>query len=382
MVALFSFFSGAGFLDLGFETRGYDVKFTNENSPAFAKAYVSSRQKLGYPLPEYGNYVQSIELLLQDTYLLANLIRRTRREHDIIGFIGGPPCPDFSIGGRNRGRHGDNGILSATYVETIIRHQPDFFLFENVKGLWRTKRHRKFYDELKQSLIESNYILTDKLINAIEYGVPQDRERIILIGFHQNFISDLDYTINGGELPHGLFPWDTHTKYSQESVLALPWPTTKPFIRDEHLEIPPGIIEELTVQHWFDRNIVDVHPNSNHYFQPRAGKTKMELIDEGDDSKKSYKRLHRWRYSPTVAYGNNEVHLHPYKVRRLSSAEAMALQSLPSEFELPEDMTLTSMFKTIGNGVPYLLALGLASSILEFMEIQNEYLETVNTRFS
>ena len=93
----------------------------------------------------------------------------------------------------------------------------------------------------------------------------------------------------------------------------------------------------------------------------------MQEIDEGDDSKKSYKRLHRWRYSPTVAYGNNEVHLHPYKIRRLSAAEAMALQTLPKEFELPDNMTLTNKFKTIGNGVPYLLAAGMAKTIKDYL---------------
>ena len=94
----------------------------------------------------------------------------------------------------------------------------------------------------------------------------------------------------------------------------------------------------------------------------------MMSVDEGDVSKKSYKRLHRWRYSPTVAYGNNEVHLHPYKERRISAAEAMSLQTLPKEFVLPEKMTLTNKFKTIGNGVPFVLASGIARTILKYME--------------
>ena len=64
--------------------------------------------------------------------------------------------------------------------------------------------------------------------------------------------------------------------------------------------------------------------------------------------------MHRWRYSPTAAYGNNEVHIHPYKPRRISVAEALAIQSLPAIFELPETMTLSDMFKSIGNGVPFL----------------------------
>lgn len=92
----------------------------------------------------------------------------------------------------------------------------------------------------------------------------------------------------------------------------------------------------------------------------------MKTVDEGDDSKKSYKRIHRWRYSPTVCYGNNEVHLHPYKARRLSVAEALALQSLPKEFELPKEMSLSNKFKTVGNGVPFLLAKGIAQTIQDF----------------
>lgn len=125
---------------------------------------------------------------------------------------------------------------------------------------------------------------------------------------------------------------------------------------------------ELTVQFWFDKNDVENHPNSERYLIPRQGLARMKTVDEGDVSKKSYKRLHRWRYSPTVAYGNNEVHLHPYRERRLTVAEALALQSLPKEFVLPNDMTITDSFKTIGNGVPYLLAKGIASSIKDYLD--------------
>ena len=122
------------------------------------------------------------------------------------------------------------------------------------------------------------------------------------------------------------------------------------------------MLKELTVEYWFRKNDVENHPNAKDYFIPRAGLIRMQTIEEGDVSKKSYKRLHRWRYSPTVAYGNNEVHLHPYKERRLSAAEAMALQTLPKDFELPADMSLTDKFKTIGNGVPFLLANGIAKN--------------------
>jgi DNA (cytosine-5)-methyltransferase 1 len=73
--------------------------------------------------------------------------------------------------------------------------------------------------------------------------------------------------------------------------------------------------------------------------------------------------LHRYRYSPTAAYGNNEVHIHPTEPRRISVAEALAIQTLPAEYELPGDMTLSAMFKLVGNGVPYIAAKGIAEMI-------------------
>ena len=136
--------------------------------------------------------------------------------------------------------------------------------------------------------------------------------------------------------------------------------------------MPNNIIEELTVLYWFNKNDVEHHPNNNQYFIPRQGLQRFLEIKEGDDKKKSYKRLHRWRYSPTAAYGNNEVHLHPYKARRLSIAEALSIQSLPKEFVLPADVTLTNAFKAIGNGVPYIAAKALALSIYDYI---NEHLK-------
>ena len=68
-----------------------------------------------------------------------------------------------------------------------------------------------------------------------------------------------------------------------------------------------------------------------------------------------------------MAYGKNEVHLHPYKARRLSAAEAMSLQTLPEAFELPPDMTLTDKFKTKGNSLPYLLSSGIAKPVYDLL---------------
>lgn len=375
---LFSFFAGAGFMDLGFEkTQGFETLFTNEYHNPFMDVYISARRNLKIPEPKFGYSGLDIRSYLDsfNSSLLKDQVTKAKNEFDLIGFIGGPPCPDFSIGGKNKGKEGENGKLSRTYIELIIRNKPDFFLFENVKGLYRTKKHREFFEQLKLSLIENGYYLAEKLINAIEYGVPQDRERIILIGFRKTILKDYGVRLNGTPFLKS-FQWENSTSYSQKDIFSLNWPTQEPFKNNSTKPLPNGIIEELTVEYWFNKNNVSNHFNSIHRFQPRSGLSKFKVIPEGDDLKKSYKRLHRWRYSPTAAYGNNEVHLHPYKERRISVAEALAIQSLPKEFIIPDHISLTNMFKTIGNGVPYLAAKGLAQTIMTFMQqIKSKELE-------
>ncbi|MEG4246048.1 DNA cytosine methyltransferase [Microcoleus sp. MON2_D6] len=371
---IFSFFSGSGFLDLGFESIGFNVAYVNEIFPPFMQAYRYSRQCLNLPQPEYG-YCEGEEADVtrlvegKPALHLRELMQDARKHHDIVGFIAGPPCPDFSMGGKNRGGEGDKGQLSASYIELICQQQPDFFLFENVKGLWRTKKHKSFYDELKNQLYESGYVFAERLINAIEYGVPQDRDRIILIGFRKNLVRNLGISLEEKSqmLAESLFPWQSQVLYPKSEIFSHPWPDRTAFAGDGFVPCPDGIHQDLTVEFWFQKNDVLNHPNAEHYFQPKAGIKRFASVDEGDDSKKSFKRLHRWRYSPTACYGNNEVHLHPYKLRRLSVAETLAIQSLPKDFALPPKMTLTNMFKTVGNGVPYLAAQGIAKTILQFL---------------
>ena len=249
-------------------------------------------------------------------------------------------------------------------MDLICEMQPDFFVFENVKGLYRTEKHRSFFEQLKKQLFESNYYLTEQLINAIEFGAPQDRDRIILIGFHERTKQRIGFETQDAWIID--FDWEKNKKYSRDVLKGI-WPKCSPYQEGVETPKPDGVIEELTVQYWWNKNEVEKHPNGDMYFHPRAGLYRFKTKDEGDDLKKCYKRLHRWRYSPTAAYGNNEVHLHPYLPRRISVAEALAIQSLPKEFIIPTDITLSSAFKTIGNGVPYLAARGIALNILDFI---------------
>ncbi len=364
---IFSFFSGCGILDLGFDNAGYKIEFVNEFYRPFYQAYIYSRKKMGILEPLYGYANTDVNCYLNELKdEMLSYLQDARGNGSLIGFIGGPPCPDFSIAGKQKGKDGDNGKLSLSYINVIISMKPDFFLFENVKGLWKTARHREFYEELKKMLKSADYCLTDRLTNALEFGVPQDRERILLIGVKRELIRK-EYISDSQELL--LFPWEARMKFSINDIRKKPWPDMEPFILDSSRDCPEGVYEELTAEYWFRKNDVTNHPDAGRFFSPKAGLKKMMEIPEGDTNKKSYKRIHRWRYSPTAAYGNNEVHLHPYRARRLSVSEAMALQSLPRQFSLPTDMTLTDCFKTIGNGVPYIMAQGIALTLKDYLSL-------------
>jgi DNA (cytosine-5)-methyltransferase 1 len=360
--SIVSFFTGAGFLDLGFEEAGFEIAFANEFDPEFARGYLHAVSAMGRSAPRHGLHVGSIEDFLKGAAekRLRQIVRQERASGRVVGFIGGPPCPDFSVGGKNRGAQGDNGRLTRVYFDLITEFKPDWFLFENVRGLFRTRRHREFFEEMRSQVRGTGYCTSERLINAIEYGAAQDRDRIIMVGRRGRV------GVSTAELPT---PWMAHTAFPRSILADVPWPSVSAF--GAPARRPKGVPEALTVQYWFDRNDVVNHPNAGHCFKPRAGLKRFQTVEEGDDSRKSYKRLHRFRYSPTACYGNNEVHLHPTQARRISVAEALALQSLPPRFELPTDMTLSDMFKTVGNGVPYLAARGLAAMMAEVLASQD-----------
>lgn len=362
-ISIFSFFSGIGILDLAFEKNGYTIVFVNEYDNLFMESYQYAREQMNRHTPIYGYHNDSAERYAKrrGKRNLINLVAREHEKGNLVGFIGGPPCPDFSVAGKNAGANGENGRLTKVYFDIICRCRPDFFLFENVKGLVKTEKHRAFYNEMMMKVQANDYVMAEKVLNALEYGVPQFRERVFMVGIHKGLYQNEPNTL--------IFEWDKHSLFDTEDVLTRAWPKEREFMVNSPYAFPAkGILKKLTVEYWFNKNDVENHPNGKDIFQVKRGREKIEAIAEGDTSGKSFKRLHRWRYSPTVAYGHNEVHLHPYKKRRISVAEAMAVQSLPKEFVVLPTLSLSRKFKMIGNGVPYLMAAAIAKTLKEILE--------------
>jgi len=363
-VPVLSFFTGGGFLDMGFERAGFEVCWTNEVNPAFANMYDSAvtgwRRSRGMRRPEASISNRNDIARLTAPCVVQEAFGRERPP--IFGVIGGPPCMDFSAGGLNGGSTGEHGRLTWTFITLVCSIRPAFFLMENVPGLYRTKKHRGFLLSVIQKLGDAGYAVDMGILNALELGVPQERHRLFLAGFEQALAEDcLGRPIFPAAT--GWFPWPEDARYT--GAKDLPWP--KVSAPGEDVACPKGIPTELTVYPLLAGDPVpESMANGDEVF--KAYSPRFTQIAEGDVSGKSFKRLHRYRYSPTAWYGNNEVHLHPWKPRRLSVREALRIQSVPDEYVLPPGYGLTAKFKLVCNGVPYRMAVHLARSIQAFLD--------------
>lgn len=345
-----SLFSGAGFLDFGFSENGFNIIRGYELVPEFA-----ANNNFNHQL-RYG-HSEIITLDGDITSVKPHEIPRSR------GIIGGPPCQDFSIGNaKSPGVNGERGKLVWDFLEKINYLKPDFFLFENVEALYKTKKHRQ--EALEPMLLqfeELGYEAHFKVLNTLEFGIPQDRSRVFIVGFKKDIMSTLKSNnlpgFNWPEVTHpnpkGLYNWPDIIEFGtqlneEEYIHNLPFP----YELTVHSVI--GNEEELLGLH----NHVSFKPYSPRFF----------TVPEGDVKRKSFKRLHRFRFSPTVAYGNNEVHLHPTLPRRLTVREALRIQSVPDWYRFMDKTPLDKMFKMVSNGVAFRLAELLALQIKEVLD--------------
>lgn len=170
---LISLFSGAGGLDLGFEKAGFNISMANEYDKGIWATYEANH---------------SAPLIKGD---IRN-IKDTDFPNEIDGIIGGPPCQSWSEAGSLRGINDSRGQLFFDYIRILKNKQPKFFLAENVSGMLAS-RHSEAVKNIIQQFEECGYNLTLTLVNAADYGVPQDRKRVFYIGFRKDLKIDFKF---------------------------------------------------------------------------------------------------------------------------------------------------------------------------------------------
>ncbi|MDD3644245.1 MAG: DNA cytosine methyltransferase [Bacteroidales bacterium] len=189
------------------------------------------------------------------------------------------------------------------------------------------------------------------------------------MGFNKN-IFNLTHLINNSKNIYNLnFPLIS-PKY-HDAKKRYNWPKQNKFgeipVLDELIPIELTVINCLVNEKDRKNKVANI----DEHFPLKRNIEEKKLINEGDTNRPSFKRLHRYRYSPTTCYGNNEVHLHPYENRRISVREALRIQGVPDSYEFSKDLSLTKKFKLVGNGVPVPLARVVAESVLNLINDKN-----------
>lgn len=332
-----SLFSGAGGLDLGFEKAGFEPALAVDVFPPAVQTYNHNRRS---GVAKIGDLSQldgeSIVEMLD-----GGDSARPR------GVIAGPPCQAFSHSNvylkEDDIRRTLPGRLASILRDINRLAGLDFFVFENVRGL-TFRRHRNEFDRFRFLFEDAGFVLYEAFLNAIDFGVPQDRRRVFIVGINRE--------IDNEDTPF-VFPGPTVSKpivLKEAFGRAFgdkPWPEPTFFKRG----LRPADIE--------------FHPN-NWTMNPVSPKFRNGNLHEGQIKGRPFRVLSWDSPSWTVAYGHREIHVHPSGSRRLSILEAMIIQGFPLGYELCGN--LSDQVKLVSDSVPPPLAHALAGSVLAHLE--------------
>ena len=361
-IPILSFYSGGGFMDMGFEKAGYEIVWSNEVDQVFAKLHAAGitswRKAKGNGVKAEIFNTKSITEISSEEIISEAF---PDGKPDDFGIIGGPPCQDFSMNGNLEGFNGTRGKLTVIFFDKILDLSPTFFVMENVTGLIKSNSTKEHLKTLL-SKVEEEYYVDHKILNALDFGVPQSRERVFFVGIRRDRLEEAVVNKSLGQwfkFPVNNVFHGAATKYKWGSPVKFGKKLAKP--KDLPLNL---CVESCLVPHRQMKHI----PNSKEFFNLYISEESLNAIGEGETNRPSFKRLHRFKYSPTACYGNNEVHLHPYKNRRLSVREALRIQGVEDSYILPAELPLSKKFKMIGNGVPVPLAEAIANAVKDFIK--------------
>lgn len=317
-----SLFTGAGGLDLGFEKAGFTVIWANEFDSKIWETFEHN-------FPHVKLDRRSITDVSVDEI------------PDCDGMIGGPPCQSWSEAGAGRGINDERGQLFYDYIRIIKTKQPKFFLVENVSGII-SSRHKKSFEGFLKEFANCGYEISWKLVNANDYGVPEDRERVIIVGFRKDLKKKFEFpkplkkkpTLKDaiGDLPEPIPALEKNKTNGKLKIL-----------NHEYMVggFSPIYMSRNRVRGWDEPSFTiqaggrqaPIHPKAPKMV--KVGKDKMKFVEGHED-----------------------------EYRRLSVRECARIQTFPDKYEfLYTD--IANAYKMIGNAVPVNLAFELAKKIKE-----------------
>ena len=349
-VNIVSLFSGAGGLDLGVELASVSAKYGDK------RAYESFQNKSEFKsLCTEANFIYSNDIFGSANKSYANniadnsnLVQDSRDIRKIYSFpqsdlmLGGFPCPGFSAAGP-RLLDDPRNFLYIHYIRALMDSKPAFFIAENVKGLL-TMAKGQVLKQITEDFETAGYQVVANLVNAKDYGVPQSRERVFIIGIRNDIVQkyNLSYVIPDPTNGDGREPYVT--------------------LRDAIGDLPKHPDDV------FDSNYSSIYMSRNRKrgwdeqsFTIQASGRQAPQYPGGDPMKKVSKD--HWEFSGKFN-------------RRLSVRETARIQTFPDWFKFSDgdkknvskNNKLNEQYKQIGNAVPVFLAEKMSRPILKFLE--------------
>lgn len=394
-----SLFSGAGGMDLGFEKAGFDIVWAND----FFKEAVESYKKNVSKNVVYGDITKIDSSEIPD---------------DIDLVIGGFPCQGFSVANTKRSMKDERNFLYKEMLRVIKDKNPKFFVAENVKGLLSIEKG-KVFEMIKKDFESLGYKVDARLLNAAEYGVPQARERLVIIGnrlgienpfptpthwvdskqyktkkglkdpvtveqtigFLSNIkLSNSPITLdNGSKIYNHIAATNVYDKFwgRKYEVNQADICDYLRYWRDKSgystKKVDDHFGYKYTAGHWFrkDNNSGSIPKPSDWWelkklfkFDDKYDEQVTTMVEKEIKFEQSL-RITNWdRPSDTITATSPEIHVN--KERRLSARECAMLQTFPMDYEFVG--SLNTVYRQIGNAVPVKLAEQIASGIYKSLE--------------
>lgn len=359
-------FAGAGGLSLGFERAGFDVAAAVEIDPIHCAVHE-------FNFPATATICKSVIDL--DGAEIRSRAGIGARDIDVV--FGGAPCQGFSMIGK-RALDDPRNSLVHHFVRLVLELRPKYFVFENVKGL-TVGPHKKFLQEIMEAFeADGTYrVVTDyRVLNAADYGVPQDRRRLFLFGARK-----------GQSLP--TYPAERRRVTVGEAIGDLPeveefpelmerdWTPAKYRTSSSYAKRLRGLMNDpcdFSYRREFDRHILT---SSLRTYHTPLSRSRFEATTHGETETVSrFHKLDPDGVCNTLRAGTNSDRgaftsprpIHPFTPRCITVREAARLHSYPDWFRF--HVTKWHGFRQIGNSVPPLLAQAVAEQVMAGLRIE------------
>lgn len=369
---LVDLFAGCGGLSTGMEQAGFTPWFVNEIVPIFCNTY-----KCNHKLPDSHYYVGDINQLNKDIAKFQDILS------DISIVCGGPPCQGFSTANRQRIIDDPRNNLYKAYLQFLSVVRPKFFVMENVRGMANK------IEEIKQNFREylgEEYQFDAAVLQAQDFGVPQNRKRLIMIGNRMG--------INPAEIFAEIEKQKCPAFVLKDALEGLPELQARAEKGRSDIE---NSISGFSVCDFDypktdfyrfingDRSLDKLYNHKNRYNNPRDIEIFSRLPQGGDSLhpsiadimpysrrnhifKDKYFKLEEGKICKTITshmkYDCN-MYIHPWQARGLSPREAARIQTFPDDYVLTGPQN--SWYAQVGNAVPVKLAKAIGDAIMKFL---------------